>query len=58
MAECAYHSNWYESSLKCQKYVLIVMMRAKEGEILHGLGFVKIDLETFKWVRISCLKLT
>lgn len=50
MAVSAYNSKWYEASVRCRKFIL-VMIRSREGKTMLGLNCIKIDLDTYKWVR-------
>jgi gustatory receptor len=50
VAEGAYNCNWLNGNIKFQKMILTVMIRAQKPQELTGMGFVTLDLETFKWV--------
>lgn len=53
IAEAAYETNWYDASVKVRKMILMIITRSQEGEKIIALKIIKVDLETFKWVRVK-----
>lgn len=48
MSDCLYYnSNWYNFSIKLQKYLVIMIANMQEPIYYHGFEVAKLDLRTF-----------
>ncbi|XP_070502875.1 odorant receptor 49a-like [Chironomus tepperi] len=50
VAEGAYNCNWLSGNTKFRQMILIIMVRARKAQELTGMGFVNVNLETYKWI--------
>ncbi|CAG9808584.1 unnamed protein product [Chironomus riparius] len=44
-----YNTEWYNSSVKVQKFILLIMIRAQKTQAITALKFFDVSLETFQW---------
>ncbi|KAL7031973.1 hypothetical protein ACKWTF_007187 [Chironomus riparius] len=50
IATSAYNSQWYNSSVKTQRSIILIMIRAQKAQTVTAWKFFDVSLETFQWV--------
>lgn len=55
MADCLYRSNWMRLPPRMQMYYVLMIGNVQQPQFYHGLGMIKLHLETYTRVRLICL---
>ncbi|XP_070504669.1 odorant receptor 4-like [Chironomus tepperi] len=50
IATSAYKTDWYESSVKTQRLILLIMVRAQKPQTVTAFKFFDVSIETFQWI--------
>ena len=50
IATSAYNTEWYNYSVKFQRMILLVMVRAQKSQTITAWKFFDVSLESFQWV--------
>lgn len=52
MTDCVYESVWPDLPIPLQKYFILMIQNTQKTVFYHGFGMLKLNLETFRKVKI------
>jgi len=50
VASSAYNLPWYNGSIKFQRQIILIMVRAQKPQAISAWKFFDVSMETFQWV--------